>query len=264
MSSTISVLAEDGTPLAHRIWRAESAKATVIAWSGVMSHSLWLAPIAERLAERGITFVGADRRGSGPNPTARGDAPSAEVLLDDARRIVRHHASPSSFLLGWCWGATLALNVMRSVDARGLILIAPGLWPTERVDRAAKEADAAAKSAREDEAVVGMPIAEEMFTRGPMLESFIRADELRLTVVTPRFRKAMGRLAITAAASLRKIEAPTLLILADADEATDSDAAARAFLDRATVVRLPGPHGLMFERPEELAEAIASFIEEHR
>ncbi len=265
MSSALdSVPAADGYPLRHRVWAPGStSRATVIAWSGVMSHSAWLAPIAELLAGRGFTFVGADRRGSGPNREALGDAPSAELLIDDALRIAGRHPDPRRFLLGWCWGASLALNATPKIEgARGLILIAPGLWPTGAVEAAARAADQAAAGAPEDQPVVATPIAEEMFTRGPALDAFVRADPLRLLTVTPRFRKVMGRLAITAAVALRRCEVPVLAILADGDEATDSDAAERALSSRATVVRIPGPHGLMFERADELAGAIAAFIEE--
>jgi alpha-beta hydrolase superfamily lysophospholipase len=273
-----AVPAADGVLLHHRIWTAADApsfsagrhprpgpRAAVVAFNGIMSHSAWMEPLAVELAERGISLIGADRRGTGLSDSPRGDAPSADVLIDDAARIIRSVEQRPLLLLGWCWGANLALNVVKQVDARGLILIAPGLWPTDAVQAAARAATEAARDLAEDQPGVATPVAEELFTRGPALESFIMKDELRLRAMTPRFRRIMDRLLIHALATLRRLDVPLLAILANDDEATDSDVAARALsrLDPAstTISRMPGPHGLIFERPGELADAIVPWID---
>src|SRR3989442_15765828 len=72
-----------GDRLNVRVWRASPSVETVVMLHGLISHSGWLAPVAEDLATRGITSVCPDRRGSGANPGPRGDAPSGAVLLDD-------------------------------------------------------------------------------------------------------------------------------------------------------------------------------------
>ena len=73
------------------------------------------------------------------------------------------------------------------------------------------------------------------------------------------------RILIHALASLRRLEVPLLSILANDDEATDSDVAERALRrlgpSRAAILRMPGPHGLIFERAEELADAIVPWID---
>ena len=263
----VVVPAKDGYLLHHRVWSADAPRADVVAFNGIMSHSAWLAPIAEGLGERGFSLIGADRRGTGLNEEARGDVASAEVLIDDAIRIIRHHAVKERplVLLGWCWGANLALNVVKHVGAAGLILVAPGLWPTERVQESAKEADQAARGARDDDPIVRTPVKEELFTRGPALESFILRDDQRLRTMTPRFRRAMDRILIHALAALRRLELPLLAILATDDDATDSSAAERALLRLeqrdTTVIRVAGPHGLVFERAQELTDAIVPWID---
>jgi alpha-beta hydrolase superfamily lysophospholipase len=262
-----AVTAEDGYLLRHRLWSAPAARADVVAFNGIMSHSAWMAPLAERLVDRGVSLIGADRRGTGLNRDARGDAVSADILIGDAARIIRHHGTPERplFLLGWCWGASLALNVMKQVEAAGLILIAPGLWPTEHVQAEARRANEAARGLADDVAGVATPVAEELFTRGPALEGFIKKDDLRLTRMTPRFRKAMDRLLIHALASLRHLTIPLLAILANEDEATDSSVAERALsrLDSSstTLIRMAGPHGLIFERAPELTDAIVAWLD---
>src|SRR5260221_13460601 len=83
--------APDGYPLKYRVWDGEDGRqttATLILLNGVMSHSLWFHPLAPPLLAAGLKLVGADRRGTGENDVARGDAPSGTVLLNDAAAIV--------------------------------------------------------------------------------------------------------------------------------------------------------------------------------
>lgn len=247
-----SVPASDGYALRHRVWDPGDARATLILLNGVMSHSAWFQSIASPLAAAGIKLVGADRRGSGPNEEARGDAPGADILIDDLLRISAAHQAEKRFLLGWCWGAVLALNAADRLDLSGLILVASGLHPTEEVKT---RAEAVAGDER-----VALPIREEMFTKGPALDAFIRADPDRLQWITPRFARTMRRLAVTAAGRMRKLDVPVLSIVAELDEATDSAAAANA-LPQADVIRLPGAHGVMFEAPEALASTLVRWME---
>lgn len=244
-----AVYASDGYLLRHRVWDPGDARATVILLSGVMSHSGWFQPIAEPLAAAGFRLVGADRRGSGPNELGRGDAPGPEILIDDLLRIAAAYPAEKRFLLGWCWGAVLALNAVHRLELSGLVLAASGLHPTEKVKANAR--------VRGDP--VPVPIEERMFTDGPALSGFIRADPARLRFVSRRFARAMGRLAVTGAGRMRKLDLPVLSIVADRDEATDSGSAASA-VPTAEVVRLPGKHGLMFDAPEPLSSTLVDWM----
>src|SRR5262249_55664286 len=60
-----TIAAHDGYSLTYRAWPPSPAprRATVVLLNGVMSHSAWFAPLAERLAAAGFHVVGADRRG---------------------------------------------------------------------------------------------------------------------------------------------------------------------------------------------------------
>src|SRR3989441_10912279 len=101
-----------GDRLNVRVWRASPSVETVVMLHGLISHSGWLAPVAEDLATRGITSVCPDRRGSGANPGPRGDAPSGAVLLDDLDCVLDRFeqggagAPPG----GGCWGGACAGN----------------------------------------------------------------------------------------------------------------------------------------------------------
>lgn len=260
-----SIECADGYLLRYRSWSPAGApRATLVLLNGVMSHSGWFQSLADQVVGAGLKLVGADRRGTGLNKNARGDAPSAGILIDDVTRIVdaeRLDGLPVH-LGGWCWGAVLAVNVAAAYkrELASLVLLAPGLYPTEAVAMGMKEQDALARSP--GTAWLEIPIAEEMFTRGPYL-AFIANDELRCRHVSLRFHGIMRKLAIGAALRLGHLTLPILLVLARADEATDNERTRETFesLTRSPVAIeiIDGAHGLQFEAPVQLAHMLASW-----
>lgn len=260
----VALRRDDGETLRYRVWRAAQPRATAVFFNGIMSHSGWFAPLVPALREAGITMVGADRRGSGPNASGRGDAASAAVLVGDAQAILAAESVPSRPLVvvGWCWGAILALHAIHgaSVPIDALVLVTPGLLPSAEVRTAAAQGLQQAQGHADDEPCVPTPIRDTLFTQGPALEGFIRADPLRLLAITPRFATLSGKLAALALARLPRLELPTLLVLAEHDGATDNAATLAAFgrvaESRRRVVTLPTRHGVSFEAPQQLAAAI--------
>lgn len=264
-----TIEAADGYPLAVRTWEADAPLATLVLFSGVVSHSGWFQPIASALCARRFTIVGADRRGSGLCERDRGDAPSAGALLDDAAAIVTATRVPARplVLVGWCWGAILATSLAARLgrDVAGLALLTPGLWPTAEI-RSGMAARAAAvpEGAAPGEPSLDSPITDDMFTRGPALSDFIASDALRLHRFSPRFLDVSTKLTVAAAGRLPRIACPILCVLASRDRATDNDAT-RAALARVsapvTLVTLEGDHGLQFDAPVELAAAVADWVD---
>jgi alpha-beta hydrolase superfamily lysophospholipase len=262
----VELVGENGT-LRYRRWSGSGELATAFFFNGIMSHSGWFSPLAGDLVAAGIHMVGADRRGSGPNTDARGDAESVAMLTGDARRIIAAERKDGSPLVvvGWCWGAILAVHVAAALgdELAGLVLVTPGLFPSLEVrERAAAGLAQAAGRAPEDPCVP-MPIRDELFTEGPALDGFIRRDPLRLSHYTPRFAELSGKLSAMATARLARLRAPIMLVLAEDDGATDNAATARALEvvpePQRRVVTLPTRHGVIFEAPRALSEAIVAF-----
>lgn len=258
----------DGVTLRYRQWPTPSDPiATAICFNGIMSHSAWFSPLADALGGVGVRVIGADRRGSGPNQSGRGDADSAKTLVDDALAVIQSERGPAPLVLvGWCWGAALAIQAALAVDppAAALVLVTPGLLPTGEVKARAQALLAQVGDAPEDSPCVPSPIAEEMFTHGPALDAFIRKDADRVRMLTPRFSAVSAKLSAFALARLPKLEVPVLTVLAADDEATDNEATRTAFArlppERREIVTLPGRHGVIFDAPGELATAIAEFV----
>lgn len=261
------VTAEDGYELTYRTWRPEgTTKGSIVLFNGIMSHSGWFGPVVAPLLASGYALVGADRRGSGLNQQARGDAPSAKHIVQDALAIIEDAVPTDQPLLlaGWCWGSILALNLLRPLGERtaALALLTPGLFPTQAVIDAAAEGNEAHAATVEDAAVVPVPIADEMFTRGPSLDSFVRVDPLKLGATTPRFLGNTKKLGMGAHMALRKLSVPTLVVMAEHDDATDNDNVKKAIakLD-VTATTIAGAHGLQFDAPEALAKALVGFFD---
>lgn len=267
--SVVQIQASDGYSLKYRVWVPQSggARAVLMLLNGVMSHSLWFYPLAPVLLAQGFKLVGADRRGTGLNDIARGDAPNAKALLDDAHAIADHEreAGRPFHLVGWCWGAVLSINL--AAEMRGalssLVLVAPGLFPTLELKQRIAEEEQAADALPGDRAYLESPVREDMFTAGPALTDFILRDEHRLGRFTPRFHRIMGKLGMGARLAMPKLDLPTLLILAREDLVTDNAETERNFArwtgGRAVVEYVESAHGMQFDAPDELARRIGAW-----
>lgn len=257
-------------PLRFRVWRPRSeSRATIVMLGGIMSNAAWHFPLVDAWTDAGFTVVGADRRGSGLNELARGDAPSAAAIIDDAMAVI-DAAVPADqplVLVGWCWGSILALNLLKPLGERltGLVLAAPGLFPSEQVQDLSARHEAEAAGAAQDDPAIASPITEEMFTTGPYLDAWILRDEKRLRHFTPRFRDHMRKLGMGAAMALRKVKVPTLVLLADDDAATDNAAVrekmAKLPEDLVRIETTPGAHAIQFEHPAFFTAAVTTFFD---
>jgi pimeloyl-ACP methyl ester carboxylesterase len=266
MSALRHIEASDGYRLAYRTWPAPpQPHTTLVLLNGIMSNSTWFEPVASLLGDAGFALVGADRRGSGPNAEGWGDAPSAGQLVDDVLAIAASERTPGTplLLLGWCWGAALAINVAtkRGAEIDGLVLVTPGIHNTPALEQAVVAQRELIERSPPDAAVIASPVREEWFTHGPQLDGFIRRDDRRVLQMTPRLLDITRRLATGATLGLRKLHLPILVVLAEHDEATDN-APTRAMFDalpHAAIVTLPTRHGVQFDAPEALAERVSAF-----
>ncbi len=264
---TRSIVAEDGYDLHYRVWAPPAAPAaTMVMLNGVMSHSAWFQKFAESLAALSLLVVGADRRGSGLNSQHRGDAPSRHILVSDLRRIIEHESPPCGpvYLIGWCWGGVLAINAALEFGGlvQGIILLAPGLFPSEPVRLAIE--NRALRGNSPDVPCLASPIPEEMFTKGPDLDGFILKDNFRLRAFTPRFYGIMLRMGVVAVRRLGRLAQPILLILAAQDAAVDNRRTLEAFQKitqvPVTFATCNCQHGMQFEAPQELTAQIALWL----
>ena len=102
---------------------------------GVQSHGGWYVHSCRRLAEAGFEVLFLDRRGSGLNEQARGDAPGFRRLLQDVAEFLeeKRHKSPvkKTFVVGISWGGKTAVGVEKCRPGLmdGVALLCPGFRP---------------------------------------------------------------------------------------------------------------------------------------
>ncbi|MEL6870945.1 MAG: alpha/beta fold hydrolase [Pseudomonadota bacterium] len=263
VANTVTVIAGDGYPLAvHRFEPQQPSIGCVVLLHGVVSHAEWLTPIAQRLAAQGLLVICPDRRGTGRNTRAPGDAPDGQTLIDDVVSIVGSQCPDDVplHLGGFCWGATYMINVMLAdtLGAQTLIMIAPSIFPATDVAGAELHVGDSAEATE----VPNVPI--DRFTDGPAYEAFIVPDTRRTHYVSPRFNSILVQMNRMLAPRWAKLGVPTLMVLAQDDRLSDSDKHARAFatlrVDDKRCVILAGQHGLQFDAPDATADAICAWV----
>src|SRR4051812_20573083 len=124
--------ASDGYAWHYRHYEPEGqCRGSVVCVHGIQSHGGWYGASCEFLARAGYRVDFLDRRGSGLNTQARGDAPSFRRLLADIAEFVRERHADRPHLIGISWGGKLALTLEYFYPGlvRDMALLAPGLAP---------------------------------------------------------------------------------------------------------------------------------------
>lgn len=185
---------------AVRWWRPDKPRGAVLYLHGIQSHGGWYEQSGGLLAERGLTVVMPDRRGSGMNQEQRGHVESAIRCLGDAQEalqtLLRTTGFASAHVVGVSWGGKLAsaLAAASPEKVRALTLVAPGLFP--RVDMtAAAKIRVAMALVNDRHRLFDIPLSDpRLFTANPDRIKFLEEDRLMLRQVSAAFLLASRQL----------------------------------------------------------------------
>lgn len=222
--------ASDGYEFAFRQFEptGRSPAGTVVILPGIQSHGLWYEGTARYLTTRGWLTLAPDRRGSGVNQVARGDAPSFRRLLDDIAEFADGKPRPL-IVVGISWGGKLAVALQRRHPGRcdGLVLIGPGLF--SRVHPPVRERLAIALSRFwRPNRMFAIPLSDPvLFTANPERQQFISDDFAGLRQATARLLFESRRLDVYLKFVPRHVTVPTLVLLAGQDRIVDNAAIRR-------------------------------------
>jgi alpha-beta hydrolase superfamily lysophospholipase len=253
-------VASDGYAWRWRLYPARGPeRGHVVCLHGIQSHGGWYTHSCRRLAEAGYTTCFLDRRGSGLNDQARGDAPGFRRLVKDIAEFLRDRRTAACrplFLVAISWGGKLALALARRrpglVD--GLALLCPGLCPRIRPPRRQRLAIVLSRLVSPGK-LFPIPLDDpELFTATPRWLEFLRDDPLALRKATARFLLESARLDGYLRLPGRRVEAPLLLMLGGKDAIIDNDRT-RAFVARLArgevqVIEYPEAHHTLEFEPD--------------
>jgi len=201
-----------------------------------------------------------DRRGSGVNSLARGDAPHHERLINDVVQFI-HHLSRTGFdglprtLAAVSWGGKLAtviaLQQPNLIDS--LLLVTPGVCANVRASTLQTFALQAASKSNARQRLIPIPLDDPaLFTSSRPHQQFIRNDPLTLRKVTLRFLSANSALDAQLRRPDHRLRCPTLVMLAGQDQIVNNNETRHFFLalcsSSASIIEYPSAvHTLEFE-----------------
>lgn len=276
-----SFTAGDGYVWRYRRYLAAGApRAVLVFLHGIQSHGGWYEGSCTELSQAGFNVSFLDRRGSGLNPEARGDAPSFRRLIDDIaeylaalpRAVSRDDkvAKVPVFLAAISWGGKLAIALERRhpglVD--GLILLCPGLVPRLRASLGRRLWILLTRLFRPRK-LFPVPLNDpELFTASPRWHEFLENDSLRLRQATARLLVESARLDGYLRFVPKYVHAPVLLLLAEQDRIIHN-AKTRAFVerfaakDKQVIEYADAHHTLEFEEPRSFVPDVVKWLETH-
>lgn len=250
-------------------------RARIVCLHGIQSHGGWYTHSCTELSKAGYQVDFLDRRGSGLNEAARGDAPYFRRLIDDVAEFIQHlrksDAERPVFLLAISWGGKPAVSLQKRHPGlvNGLLLLCPGLFSQVRTPFMQKARIAWARlvaPARRFPIPLNDP---ELFTSTPRWLDFLRNDPLALHDATARLLVESLRFDIYLRRCARHVRVPTLLLLAEQDRIIDNAAVRRYVEGCATtdrkIIEYPGAqHTLEFEpEPERFLADMQQWLAAH-
>ena len=269
----------DGYQINYRLWGKNQGEDIVIILHGGMSHSGWQAPLANQLRSMSpdITIVAPDRRGCGLNEQ-RGDLGSVPAVIDDVVKQVEF--LKGSFrrvhLAGWCQGAQYATVAAARLgdELSSLILLTPGFFWNERFrsvlsiteEIVMKMISEFKLKPERNQAGIPVPMEATDFTLVDEWLDFIESDDLKTTLITLKSVSIMDEVQELSWFAMLQNRLPVLAIMAEHDRIVDNKKVLQfighLFSDgkENRMVSMDSGHAIQFERPEEVATEILTFI----
>jgi len=233
--------------------------ARVVCIHGIQSHGGWYVHSCRRLAEAGFDVYFLDRRGSGLNDQARGDAPGFRRLLQDVAEFLeeKKRLAPvkKTFLIGISWGGKTAVGVEKYhpglVD--GIALLCPGFCPRVSLSLWEKWGVVWARLTRPTR-LFPVPLSDPaLFTATEKWLAFLRDDPLSLRQATARFLFSSVAFDLYLRNVGPRMGLPVLLMLAGRDRIIDDDRT-RRFVERFAgpkeIVEYPDAHHTLEFEPD--------------
>jgi alpha-beta hydrolase superfamily lysophospholipase len=270
---TIEVFtASDGYPLYYRAYDpiGIEPRGHLVCTHGIQSHGGWYVDSCTRLAAAGYQVSYLDRRGSGLNWLARGDAPSFGRLLDDLREFINKTTPPGlpAINLATSWSGKLAVLLAAEPHPvfQKLVLLCPGMFPKVKPPLKVRLGIARARGLRPAK-LFPIPLDDpQLFTGSLEHQEFLRRDPLSIHYATARLLVESFRLDRRVRAIQSIPHLPILLQLAEHDRIIRNDHTEswlKSVAPQAKVIHYPNVHHtLEFEPHHPFVDDILRWLAE--
>jgi L-alanine-DL-glutamate epimerase-like enolase superfamily enzyme/pimeloyl-ACP methyl ester carboxylesterase len=273
------IITPDNYKIHYRTWGKKTGDDVILILHGGMSHSLWQAPLAEKILLKApdVTVAAADRRGCGLNE-GRGDLYSVQCLIDDLVLQIDHlkKSFKRIHLAGWCQGSQYAAIAAEKKhdDLSSLILFTPGFFWNDRfrsILRISEKVimdmiDEFGLSPERDRACIPLPMEAADFTLNMKWHDFIESDTLKTKMITLKTVSIMDEIQELSWSAILNNRLPLLAILAENDRIVDNNKVMQFIGHMFSAdkhnrhISINSGHAIQFEKPDEVADAMLQFI----
>lgn len=213
----------DGQRLFLRDWRTSQPRGTVLIVHGLGEHSARYERLAQWFNQRGYSVRSYDQRGHGMSPGQRGALRHGDDLLEDLATVYLDFAQGTQsapLLLGHSMGGLVAARTVldRRITPPALVLSSPALrsWEPASMIRLARILTRVAPR---------LPLRSglkfDRLSHDPAVIAEYHADRLRTGQITPRLADFIFRAGASCIVDAKRLDVPTLLLVADSDELVD-------------------------------------------
>lgn len=226
----------------------------------------WGAAFPRFLSERGVAPVVYDPRGLGGSAGGSPE-PSLEVFARDAAAVAEAAGAPLP-VLGWSMGASVAaaLALARPDLVSALVLCC---CPADRRRPARSGPENFSPLTDGDPSEAALALAEALTPpegwSGPFARAFRRnlSDYFARHEEAVREQQAVLKRLPPLEGMLGRLSLPVLAVEGEGDRLVPPGEGLSAAATKGLIRRtLPGGHGLLYERPRELADLVADFLME--
>ncbi|MFH0976126.1 MAG: alpha/beta fold hydrolase [Spirochaetota bacterium] len=273
------IITRDNYKIHYRTWGKKTGDDVILILHGGMSHSLWQAPLADKILLKapGVTVAAADRRGCGLNE-GRGDLYAVQTLIDDLVLQIDHlkKSFKRIHLAGWCQGAQYASVAAEKKhnELSSLILLTPGFFWNDRFRSVLRISekflmdmiDEFGLSPERDRACIPLPMEAADFTLDMKWHDFIESDTLKTKMITLKSASIMDEIQELSWYAIQNNRLPLLAILAENDRIVDNNKVMQFIGHKFSSdkhnrqISVNTGHAIHFEKADEVADAILEFI----
>lgn len=261
MKKIIKFKASDGEFIHIRWWRPKKVKGTIIVLHGMGDHSGWYNEFIDHFHLKGYEVYAMDRRGSGLNPSNKGDVIDYRVWERDIKEFIKSKKLKKVTLVGISLGSLLALSfaLKHPNYVKDIILIVPALKNKLKMNLFL-EVSILFAIVFNPTKMFQIPCPTKWVVADEKYIKKIRKDPLNDRYFTARFFREVIRMRHYVFKNYHKIHVPQIVFLGEDDHIIENNYTIKFFKDSKIIIYKGAQHGIVFGNIKGLANDIDEWL----